>query len=117
MSQLALMSISRLSDLLDAGETNDEQLTLLFLDRAEGVGRGLNCYITLCRETALAEARAATERAAAKQRRGKLDGIPVRSRTTSTSPAFPPATDLAALPGMFPMRIPRSFAACARPEP
>jgi aspartyl-tRNA(Asn)/glutamyl-tRNA(Gln) amidotransferase subunit A len=71
------MSISRLSELLDAGETNAEELTRLFLDRAEGIGRSLNCYITLCRETALVAARAAAERAAAKRRRGKLDGIPI----------------------------------------
>jgi aspartyl-tRNA(Asn)/glutamyl-tRNA(Gln) amidotransferase subunit A len=77
MDRLALMSISRLSELLDAGETNAEELTRLFLDRAEGVGRGLNCYITLCRDTALLEARAASERAATNRRRGKLDGIPV----------------------------------------
>src|SRR5579872_4244020 len=66
MDRLALVSISRLSGRLDAGETNAEELTRLFLDRAEGVGRGLNCYITLCRDTALLDARAASKRAAAK---------------------------------------------------
>src|SRR6185437_15400015 len=77
MTSLAFLSIARLSEMLDAAALDAEALTRQFLDRAEGVGRALNCYITLCRETALAEARAAKERMAAKRRRGKLDGIPV----------------------------------------
>ena len=102
MSQLAVMSISRLSRLLDAGETNAEELTRLFLDRAEGVGRGLNCYITLCRETALIEARAATERAATKQRRGKLDGIPVAIKDNIDVAGVPTSNGF----GGAPWRIP-----------
>ena len=77
MTDLAFLSINSLSGMLDAAELDAETLTRLFLDRAEGVGRDLNCYITLCRETALAEARAAQDRITAKRRRGKLDGIPV----------------------------------------
>jgi aspartyl-tRNA(Asn)/glutamyl-tRNA(Gln) amidotransferase subunit A len=77
MTDLAFLSITSLSEMLDAAELDAETLTRLFLDRVDGVGHGLNCYITLCRETALADARAAGERIAAKRRRGKLDGIPV----------------------------------------
>src|SRR4029077_13690395 len=102
MSQLAVMSISRLSRLLDAGETTPEELTRLFLDRAEGVGRGLNCYITLCRETALSEARAPTERAATKQRRGKLDGIPVAIKDNIDVAGVPTSNGF----GGAPWRIP-----------
>ncbi len=77
MTNLAYLSITQLSEMFDAAELDAETLTRLFLDRAEGVGRDLNCYITLCKETALAEARAAQGRIATKRRRGKLDGIPV----------------------------------------
>ena len=77
MSDPVHQSIAQLSAKLDAGEIDAEALTRAFIERAEGVGRALNCYVTLCKDTALAEARAAAERAAAKRRRGKLDGIPI----------------------------------------
>ena len=77
MTELALLPISRLSAMLDAGDADAEVLTRILLDRIHGKGRVLNCYITLCEETALAEARAAAARAAAKRRCGALDEIPV----------------------------------------
>ena len=70
MTELALLPIARLSAMLDAGDADAEVLTRVLLDRIHGEGRVLNCYITLCEETALAEARAAAKRAAAKRRRG-----------------------------------------------
>jgi Asp-tRNA(Asn)/Glu-tRNA(Gln) amidotransferase A subunit family amidase len=77
MTDLAFQSIAQLSAALDSGDIDAETLTRRFLDRAVGVGRALNCYVALCRDSALAEARAAAARAAAKRRRGKLDGIPI----------------------------------------
>jgi aspartyl-tRNA(Asn)/glutamyl-tRNA(Gln) amidotransferase subunit A len=77
MGSLAFLSISRLSRLLDCGDVDPTALTRLFIERAEGVGRGLNCFIVLCKETAMSEARAAADRAAAKRRLGPLDGIAV----------------------------------------
>jgi Asp-tRNA(Asn)/Glu-tRNA(Gln) amidotransferase A subunit family amidase len=74
---LTFLPIGTLSALLDARQIGAETLTRHCLDRAGGVGRALNCFITLCPDTALAEARAADARAAAGQRRGRLDGIPV----------------------------------------
>ena len=63
MAELAFLSLTSLSRLIDAGEVDPEDLTRLFLARAEGVGRSLNCYITLCREQALLEAKGAAARA------------------------------------------------------
>lgn len=77
MTNLAYLSITQLSEMFDAAELDAETTPRLSLDRAEGVGRDLSCYITLCKETALAEARAAQDRIKTKQRRGKPDGIPV----------------------------------------
>src|SRR6266446_8838658 len=77
MGNLAFLSISRLSRLIDSGDVDPTALTRLFIERAEGVGRGLNCFIVLCKETAMSEARAAADRAAAKRRLGPLDGIAV----------------------------------------
>jgi aspartyl-tRNA(Asn)/glutamyl-tRNA(Gln) amidotransferase subunit A len=74
---LTFLPIGTLSALLDARRIESEALTRQCLARAEGLGRSLNCFITLCPETALAEARAADARAATGQRRGPLDGIPV----------------------------------------
>ncbi len=110
MTDLATTSIARLSQMLDAGEVDAEALTRLLLDRAEGVGRGLNCYITLCRETALAEARAAAERTAAKRRRGKLDGIPVALKDNIDVAGVPTSNGF----GGAPYRIPAEDAEITR---
>jgi len=77
MSELALLPITRLSAMMDAGETDAKALTRQFLQRIHGAGRALNCYVATCETTALAEARAAAERASARRRLGPLDGIPV----------------------------------------
>lgn len=77
MAELAFLSLTRLSRLIGAGEVDPEDLMRLFLARAEGVGRSLNCYITLCKDSALSEAAAAAARALSRQRLGPLDGIPI----------------------------------------
>src|SRR5215471_3783411 len=80
MSVLAFLPIGEVSRLIDAGEVDPAALTRLFLERAEGIGHRLNCFITLCGETAMAEARRATERAAARRRFGPLDGVAIAAK-------------------------------------
>jgi aspartyl-tRNA(Asn)/glutamyl-tRNA(Gln) amidotransferase subunit A len=75
MNELAFLPISELSRLIDVGQLDPTALTRLFLERAQGVGRRLNCFITLCEQTAMAAARTAADRAAASRRLGPLDGI------------------------------------------
>ena len=77
MHDLAFRPITELSRGLDTGSVDAETLTRTFLDRISGAGRGLNCFITLCEDTALDAARAAAMRAASGGRLGVLDGIPV----------------------------------------
>jgi Asp-tRNA(Asn)/Glu-tRNA(Gln) amidotransferase A subunit family amidase len=110
MNDLALLSINRLSGMLDTAEISAESLTRLFLDRAEGVGRRLNCYITLCKETALQEARTATARAAAKRRRSALDGIPIALKDNIDVAGVPTSNGF----GGAPWRIPTEDAEIVR---
>jgi aspartyl-tRNA(Asn)/glutamyl-tRNA(Gln) amidotransferase subunit A len=74
---LLFLPIAELSRRIDAGLLDPQDLTRAYLERAGGVGRSLNCYLTLCGERALAEAEQAAKRAARKQRLGALDGIPI----------------------------------------
>jgi aspartyl-tRNA(Asn)/glutamyl-tRNA(Gln) amidotransferase subunit A len=69
-------SLAELSRMLHAGDISSEELTRAFLERAERHNPGLNCYITLTPETALAQARAADRRLAAGEA-GPLTGIPL----------------------------------------
>lgn len=77
MPDLAMLPITRLSAMLDSGETDAVALTRACLDRIDGPGRALNAFITVCAEAALREAEAAATRARANARRGPLDGVPV----------------------------------------
>ncbi len=110
MNDLAFQSITRLSGMLDSGEIDSVALTRLFLDRVRGTGHALNCFITLCAETALEEARAAAERAAKKQRRGRLDGIPVALKDNIDVAGVPTSNGF----GGTPWRIPAEDSAIVR---
>jgi aspartyl-tRNA(Asn)/glutamyl-tRNA(Gln) amidotransferase subunit A len=77
MEDLAFKSATELGSLIGAGEADPLELTHIYLARAEGVGRDLNCFITLCSDLAIAEATSASERARMRRRLGPIDGIPV----------------------------------------
>lgn len=74
---VAFLPIAQLAPLLESGAVGATALTSLFIERAKGVGRDLNCYIALFEDSALEEAGRAEARAAAKRRRGPLDGVPI----------------------------------------
>jgi aspartyl-tRNA(Asn)/glutamyl-tRNA(Gln) amidotransferase subunit A len=71
------LPISRVSSAIDAGTASPLALAQRALERIETIGPALNCFTTLTKASALREAEAAERRAAAKERRGPLDGIPV----------------------------------------
>lgn len=77
MQDLAFKSATELGRLIDTSAIDPLELTHIYLARAEGVGRALNCFIALCSESAIAEATAASGRVRAKQRLSPIDGIPV----------------------------------------
>src|SRR5262245_48040059 len=69
-------SLASLSQLLRARKISSVELTRHFLDRIEGVGKGLNAFITVDREKSLAQAKDADARIA-KGEAAPLTGIPI----------------------------------------
>jgi aspartyl-tRNA(Asn)/glutamyl-tRNA(Gln) amidotransferase subunit A len=74
MSNAVFLPITELSRRIVAGTLDPLALTNEFLERSDGVGRPLNCYVTFCREQALADAEEASARVA---RLSPIDGIPI----------------------------------------
>lgn len=91
----AFLPIARLSPLLDAGTLTATALTRLALERAEGPGRALNCFIRLLPDDALAAAAAADRRAAEGRRLGPLDGVPVALKDNIDVAGVPTTAGLA----------------------
>ncbi len=71
-----LLTIAELSQRLAAGDFSSEELTRAYLERIERLDGGLNSFITVTAESALAAARAADARRAAGEA-GPLTGIPI----------------------------------------
>ena len=76
LDELAFATVLRLSDLLHRRVVSSVELTELYLARLERHNPSLNCVVTLTRERALAEARAADKELAAGRPRSVLHGIP-----------------------------------------
>lgn len=76
LDELAFASVLQLSDLLHRRLVSSVELTELYLARLERHNPSLNCVVTLTRDRALAEARAADAALAAGRSRGVLHGIP-----------------------------------------
>jgi Asp-tRNA(Asn)/Glu-tRNA(Gln) amidotransferase A subunit family amidase len=77
MTDMTFLPITELSRRIDAGLLDPRDLLRAYVERAEGVGRSLNCYVALCGRPAVAEAEQAAGRAALGQRLSPLDGIPI----------------------------------------
>ena len=72
-------TIAQLSAGLAAGEFSSEELTCAFLARIERFDPGLNAFITVTAESALAQARSADERRRQGQA-GPLTGVPIAQK-------------------------------------
>lgn len=68
--------VSALADLLRGRKISSEALTTAYLERLEKVGPKLNAVVTITRELALKQARAADREIKAGRYRGPLHGIP-----------------------------------------
>lgn len=77
MTDAAFTPITELSRRIETGNLDPVVLTEIFLARIDGIGRPLNCYISLDRAGAMVSAQAASRRAARNDRVGPLDGIPI----------------------------------------
>jgi aspartyl-tRNA(Asn)/glutamyl-tRNA(Gln) amidotransferase subunit A len=74
--ELYELTIHELMDKLRAGETTSAEITASVFGRIDAVEKGVHAYITLMRETALAEA-ASADAAIKEGRMGALTGIPL----------------------------------------
>jgi Asp-tRNA(Asn)/Glu-tRNA(Gln) amidotransferase A subunit family amidase len=73
---IAYAPVAQLSRWIEAKAITSERLTGIYLDRLERFNKELNCVITLTREHAMEQARAADKELAAGKYRGPLHGIP-----------------------------------------
>lgn len=74
--ELAFLSVSQLSRLVESKEISPVELTRLYLDRLSRYGDELKCVVTLTDDLALEQARAAEAEIMAGNYRGPLHGIP-----------------------------------------
>ncbi|MDA4124476.1 MAG: amidase [Thaumarchaeota archaeon] len=72
-----LRTAKEISDAYESGSASPVGLTTAYLQRAEKVNEGLNCFITILGDSALAAAKASELRAREKRRLGPLDGVPI----------------------------------------
>jgi aspartyl-tRNA(Asn)/glutamyl-tRNA(Gln) amidotransferase subunit A len=77
MTDLTFLPMTELSRRIEAGLLDPRDLLRAYVERAEGVGRSLNCYVALLAKSAVAEAELAAGRATRKERLSPLDGIPI----------------------------------------
>jgi aspartyl-tRNA(Asn)/glutamyl-tRNA(Gln) amidotransferase subunit A len=77
MTDLASLTIAEAGARIQAGTLTPTALAEATFARIDEVDDRVHAYVRLMRESALEEARAATERAAEGRRRGPLDGIPI----------------------------------------
>jgi Asp-tRNA(Asn)/Glu-tRNA(Gln) amidotransferase A subunit family amidase len=75
-SDIAFAPVWQLSRWIEARKLTSERLTEIYLRRLERFDKQLHCVITLTRDHALAQARAADAEIAAGRYRGPLHGIP-----------------------------------------
>ncbi len=73
---IAFAPVAQLSRWIESKAITSERLTGIYLERLERFNKELNCVITLTREHALRQARAADKEIAAGKWRGPLHGIP-----------------------------------------
>lgn len=77
MSKLSDLSLSEVSDLLEAGSISSVELVQANLQAIEKTEPTVHAYANILAEQALASARAADQEIAAGNRRGPLHGVPV----------------------------------------
>ena len=75
--ELTQLTIAEAGRRIDAGELSPLELTEAAYDRIEATDGRVNAFVRLMRESAIAEAAGATERASNGSRLGPLDGIPI----------------------------------------
>ncbi|RIK42348.1 MAG: amidase, partial [Chloroflexi bacterium] len=88
-NDLHYATVRELGRLLRARETTPTELTRMYLERLDSVGRQLNAVVTLTEERALREARQAEAELAAGFDRGPLHGIPWGAKDLLNAEGYP----------------------------
>jgi Asp-tRNA(Asn)/Glu-tRNA(Gln) amidotransferase A subunit family amidase len=89
VESLAFASASTLSRLIHARKVTSLDLTKMYLERLNTIGRKLNAVITLTEDSALAAAKRADEKLAAGKDRGPLHGIPYGAKDCFAAKGYP----------------------------
>ena len=74
---LAFETVARLASLIERREVSPVALVEAYLERIDRLNDRVHAYITVCADSALAEARTAEEEIAGGRYRGPLHGIPI----------------------------------------
>ncbi len=74
------LTVTELAERIRTRKLSPVALTEAYLERSETVGKRLNAYVTIMRDRALNEARAAEKEIAAGNYRGPLHGIPYAAK-------------------------------------
>ena len=82
-------TVDELGRRLRARETTPTELTRLFLDRLDSVGRRYNAVVSITEERALRDAAQAEAELAAGYDRGPLHGIPYGAKDLLAVPGYP----------------------------
>ena len=76
-AEIPFLTATELGEQIKSRDISPVEAAQAYLDRIDAVDGQLNSYITVCREEALAEARAAEQEIGAGNYRGPMHGIPV----------------------------------------
>ncbi|MGQ0568883.1 MAG: amidase [Armatimonadota bacterium] len=82
-SDLAFLPASVLTDLIARRQVSPVEIVTAVLDRIDRYDAALRSYITVCRESAIEEARRAEREVFSGRRRGPLHGIPISHKDIS----------------------------------
>ena len=89
MSELHFATVRELGRALRAGDTTPTELTRMYLERLDTVGRRLNAVVTITEERALREAANADAELRAGIDRGPLHGIPYGAKDLLAAVGYP----------------------------
>jgi Asp-tRNA(Asn)/Glu-tRNA(Gln) amidotransferase A subunit family amidase len=96
---IAFLTVVELSHLIQTRQISSLELTTLYLKRLKEFGPKLLCVVTLCEETALAEAKQADQELLAGKSRGPLHGIPYGIKDLFAKKGYPTQWGTAAYKG------------------
>ena len=116
-TNLFFMPARKLAERIQAGKLTSVDLTAGYLDRLERFGPRLNAVVTVMREAAMAEARAADKEIKAGSRAARSTAFRMASRICSRPRASPPPGVRRPIATRSSRRTPRSSTGCATRAP